>query len=99
MLAFVDVATGHRTTYRADDGVGDRIVFSPDGTLVATSDGTDHVRVWDRATCRSQRLVGDNVGGAKIEVSRRLPLFPVRPSPHAGSLPRPTPPSSPPTHP
>lgn len=45
------------------------MVASPDGTLYATSDGRDVVRLWERATGASRRLVHDRGGGANIRFS------------------------------
>lgn len=80
-LVMIDVATGARTTLRADDGVGDRVVFSPDGTMIATTDGPEIVRLWDRATGMSRRLPGEHIGGANIQFSSDGQLIFVR---HSG---------------
>jgi WD40 repeat protein len=83
-LALIELASGRLTSYpagRAGDGVGDRVVFSPDGTVIATTDGHDAVRLWDRATGRSRRLPGDAIGGANIQFSADGALLLVR---HSG---------------
>jgi eukaryotic-like serine/threonine-protein kinase len=68
-FVMIDVATGARRSFHADDGVGDRVVASPDGTLYATGDGHEVVRLWDRATGQSRRLARERAGGSNLRFS------------------------------
>jgi eukaryotic-like serine/threonine-protein kinase len=77
-LAVIDVGTGRITSYPADDGLGDGLAFSPDGATLATSDGGDVVRLWDRATGASRRLAGHELGGGTLEFSADGGLLLVR---------------------
>jgi WD40 repeat protein len=69
-LMLIDAATGARRALHADDGVGARVVFSPDGTFAATSDGLQGVRLWNVQAGTSIRLVGTRSGGAHVAFSR-----------------------------
>ncbi len=61
-LTLLDVATEAQRAYREPDGVGKRIVFTPDGARAATTDGRTAVRIWDLAAGTSVRLPGENIG-------------------------------------
>jgi WD40 repeat protein len=60
-VVFIDRATGARHELRADDGVGDRLLFSSDGKSMATSDGRGKVRLWELASGHSQLLEGSSM--------------------------------------
>jgi WD40 repeat protein len=77
-LAVIAVDTGRVATYPAVDGLGDGLAFSPDGATLATSDGRDVIRLWDRATGASRRLAGHDLGGGTLEFSADGSLLLVR---------------------
>jgi eukaryotic-like serine/threonine-protein kinase len=80
-LTVIDIASGRRVSHRAGDGLGDRVVFSPDGATLATSDGHDVIRLWDRATGASRALAPRGVGGSHLQFSADGTLLAVQ---HSG---------------
>ena len=77
-LELIEVASGRRQAFHAEDGLGDRVVFSPDGAWIATTDGHESVRLWERATGASRRLAGEHAGGSNLRFSDDGALILVR---------------------
>jgi WD40 repeat protein/tRNA A-37 threonylcarbamoyl transferase component Bud32 len=77
-LAMIAIETGRVATHPAADGLGDGLAFSPDGATLATSDGGDVIRLWDRATGASRRFAGHDLGGGTLQFSADGGLLLVR---------------------